>query len=54
MAADGEKHAVPGLVARRRFEHVSYEENASFVGVALVVDVASAVVAASFVDADAA
>lgn len=53
MAAGGEKHAVPGFVAKRRFGCGSCVENASFVGVGLV-DVASSVVAASFVGADAA
>lgn len=54
MAADAEKHAMPGSGVKRHFGRGSYEGNASFVGVASVVDAASAVVAASFVGADAA
>lgn len=54
MAAGAEKYAMPGFVGKKHSGCGSYEGNASFVDVALVVDAASAVVAASFVGADAA
>lgn len=51
MVAGGEKYVMPDFEAKKHFEHESYEENASFVYVALVADAVSVVVVVSFVAA---